>query len=151
MAKRKARNTKERTEGEREKHPPLDSPASEQGPNERGKKPENGEAAHGGEETTPQDSKAKANGSFDEVRSIVREELQSATKKLIEHADLTAERAWYTTAQFGAIVGRVEWTVRKHCRNGRLNGVKVGGRGVHGEWRLSHEELLRFQREGYED
>ena len=47
------------------------------------------------------------------------------------------------------ILGRAEFTVREWCRLGRINGLKKrNGRGLSAEWVVSHEELLRFQREG---
>jgi hypothetical protein len=55
----------------------------------------------------------------------------------------------YTTKQLAEVVGRKEYTVREWSRWGRINAKKLkGGRGNEGEWRLSHEELLRYQREG---
>ena len=58
-------------------------------------------------------------------------------------------RDWYTVDEFAAAVGLVPFTVREHCRLGRLDGVKkASGRGKHHAWVLSHAELLRYRREG---
>ncbi|HVX12082.1 MAG TPA: helix-turn-helix domain-containing protein [Pirellulales bacterium] len=58
-------------------------------------------------------------------------------------------RDWYTTKQFARRVGLAEFTVREHCRNGRLNAAKrQSGRGAFCTWAISHEELQRFQRHG---
>lgn len=55
----------------------------------------------------------------------------------------------YTVAEFAALVNRTEYTVREWARLGRLNGEKtIGGRGGRAEWRFSHQELVRYQREG---
>jgi excisionase family DNA binding protein len=56
---------------------------------------------------------------------------------------------WYTTTEAAKILGRAKWTVRDWCRNERLNAEKLsGGRGGEGEYRISHEEIERYQREG---
>lgn len=55
----------------------------------------------------------------------------------------------YTPKEVAEIVGKQEFTVREWCRLGRINATKrPGGRGNEGEWRISHEELLRYQNEG---
>ena len=56
---------------------------------------------------------------------------------------------WYETSEFAERVGKAEFTVREWCRLGRVKGLKKrNGRGLSAEWVVSHEELLRFQREG---
>ena len=58
-------------------------------------------------------------------------------------------KEWYTTAEVAAMLGRAEFTVRKWCRLGRVNARKKKcGRGVAGEWVVSHEELTRVRNEG---
>ena len=58
-------------------------------------------------------------------------------------------KAAYSTAEFAKIIDRDEYTVREHCRQGRLHASKkASGRGNHCEWSLSHEELIRYQSEG---
>ena len=58
-------------------------------------------------------------------------------------------KEWYTTEEFGRLVGKAEFTIREHCRLGRLRASKkISGRGAHPQWVLSHDELLRFRREG---
>ena len=67
-------------------------------------------------------------------------------------ADLIRQRnvqEWYTTDQVAAILGKAKFTVREWCRHGRINCRKQGsGRGTYMSWVISHEELLRIQREG---
>ena len=56
---------------------------------------------------------------------------------------------WYSTEEFAQRINKAEFTVREHCRLGRLNGRKrKSGRGKHASWVLSHEELLRYEKEG---
>jgi hypothetical protein len=58
-------------------------------------------------------------------------------------------REWYTTEQFAQLAGKAEFTVREWCRYGRLNAKKqLSGRGAFPAWVISHQELLRYQREG---
>jgi hypothetical protein len=56
---------------------------------------------------------------------------------------------YYSTEEFAARVGLTAYTVREHCRLGRLKAAKKqSGRGKFASWTLEHAELLRFQREG---
>ncbi len=58
-------------------------------------------------------------------------------------------REWYTTQEFAHVVGKAEFTIREHCRLGRLRAEKRrSGRGPFPQWVLSQAELLRYQREG---
>lgn len=50
----------------------------------------------------------------------------------------------YTTTEFAELTGKAAFTIRQHCNNGRLCGVKDDS----GDWHIPHEELLRYQREG---
>ncbi len=67
-------------------------------------------------------------------------------------SDLLKQRTvkdWYTTTEIAKLLQRAEFTVREWCRLGRIHAQKLrGGRGNEGEWRIAHEELERFQREG---
>jgi hypothetical protein len=56
---------------------------------------------------------------------------------------------FYATDEFAVIVGKTEFTVREWCRLGRVRAEKrLSGRGAHASWVVSHQELLRYQREG---
>jgi transposase len=58
-------------------------------------------------------------------------------------------RQWYSVEQFARIVGRSAFTCREWCRRGRILAEKKNsGRGAHASWAISHDELLRYQREG---
>jgi len=56
---------------------------------------------------------------------------------------------WYSVEEFARLVSKAEFTVREWCRLGRIHAEKKGsGRGAHASWVISHDELLRYQREG---
>jgi len=59
------------------------------------------------------------------------------------------QRKFYTTKEFALLVNRAEYTIRELCRLGRIKCTRdKAGRGGYGAYRISHEELLRFQDEG---
>jgi hypothetical protein len=60
-----------------------------------------------------------------------------------------AVKEWYGTDEFARLAGKAEFTVREWCRHGRIKARKrLSGRGNSSAWVISHEELLRYQREG---
>ena len=60
-----------------------------------------------------------------------------------------AVKGWYTTEEASKILGKAEFTVRNYCRLGRIRGEKkTSGRGKFQSWVISHEEVMRIQREG---
>ena len=75
---------------------------------------------------------------LERIEAVVTELLRQRTVK-----------DWYTTEEVAQLVGKAEFTVREWCRNGRIKAQKrQSGRGPHAAWVISHQELLRFQREG---
>ena len=74
------------------------------------------------------------------------ERIEAALKVLIEHRTV---KDWYTTEETAKILGKAEFTIRNYCRLGRIRGEKkTSGRGKFQSWVISHDELLRIQREG---
>lgn len=72
--------------------------------------------------------------------------IESMLETLIERATV---REWYSTEQVAELLGKTNYTVREWARLGRINAEKKGsGRGAHQGWIISHDELLRIQREG---
>jgi Helix-turn-helix domain len=56
---------------------------------------------------------------------------------------------FYTTDEIARLVGKREFTVREWARLGRIHAQKRrSGRGAFASWAISHQELLRYQREG---
>lgn len=77
------------------------------------------------------------------------ERLERIEAMLTALVDRQPAKEWYSVEEFARIVGRSEFTVREWARKGRiLAAKKQSGRGAFAAWVLSHEELLRYQREG---
>ena len=56
---------------------------------------------------------------------------------------------YYTVEEFAKLVDLASYTVREHCRLGRLRGEKtICGRGNIPEWRIPHAELVRYRNLG---
>jgi hypothetical protein len=56
---------------------------------------------------------------------------------------------FYSVEEFGKLVDLAPYTVREHCRLGRLQASKAAcGRGRTPEWRISHSELVRYRSYG---
>lgn len=59
------------------------------------------------------------------------------------------EKEYYTTKEAATLLNKKPYTVREWCRLGRISAEKShSGRGLDEEWRISSEELTRFQNEG---
>ena len=87
---------------------------------------------------------------IDEVEfSVILDKLDAlavAVRTLAEHRSV---QDWYTTAEVAERCGKAEFTVREWCRLRRIHAEKRNsGRGPHAAWVISHQELLRLQREG---
>ena len=77
------------------------------------------------------------------------EQLSRIEAMLVSLANERHVQDFYTTAEFAQIDDRSEFTCREWCRTKRINASKrLTGRGNSKEWRISHDELLRFQSEG---
>ena len=56
-----------------------------------------------------------------------------------------AAKEWLTTGEFARLVHKSEFTIRAHCRRGRVRAEKQrSGRA----WAISRAELARYQQEG---
>jgi len=74
------------------------------------------------------------------------ERIESMLKTLVDGQTI---REWYSIEEFAQLVDRSEFTCREWCRLGRIVAQKKGsGRGRHASWVISHDELLRFRKEG---
>lgn len=58
-------------------------------------------------------------------------------------------REFYSTQEFGDLVGRSEYTVREWCRLARINAEKAdSGRGDAKSWKIPVAELQRYRDHG---
>jgi hypothetical protein len=74
------------------------------------------------------------------------EKIEAMLVVLVERQQV---REWYSVEEFARIVNRAGFTCREWCRNGRLRAEKrISGRGAFPAWCISHQEMLRYQREG---
>ena len=74
------------------------------------------------------------------------ERIETLLQSLLQERTI---KEWYSTAEVAKLLGKAEFTVREWCRLGRVNAEKKeSGRGLAGEWIISHEELTRIRNEG---
>ena len=79
----------------------------------------------------------------------VDERLEKIEALLVVLIERQQVKDWYSVEEFARIVGRAEFTCREWCRHGRIRAEKKGsGRGAYASWAISHDELLRFQKDG---
>jgi len=80
---------------------------------------------------------------------LIAEQLSRIESHLCALVQQRTIKDWYTTREVAILMDKKEYTVREWCRLRRIHCKKLGGgRGNEGEWRISHEELLRIQTEG---
>ena len=74
------------------------------------------------------------------------DKIESLLMALVERQTV---KEHYSVEEFARMVGKACFTIREYCRLGRLNALKSNsGRGASCTWVISHDEYLRFQREG---
>ena len=79
----------------------------------------------------------------------VLERLQNIETTLTQLVEKQTVKDWYTTDEAARILRKAEFTVREWCRLSRIRAEKRrSGRGAFPAWVISHQELLRYQREG---
>jgi hypothetical protein len=72
--------------------------------------------------------------------------IESLLTSLVEREQV---KGFYSVEEFARVVGKAEFTCREWCRLGRIKATKKNsGRGKHQGWAISHEELLRYRKEG---
>jgi hypothetical protein len=81
--------------------------------------------------------------------TAILERLDRIEQTLGQLVEREAVKEFYSTDEFCRLVGKSEFTVREWCRLGRIAARKrKSGRGPHAQWAISHDELLRYRREG---
>ena len=74
------------------------------------------------------------------------DKIESMLAVLVERQQV---REWYSVEELARLLNKAEFTVREWCRLGRIHAEKrLSGRGAFPAWCISHQELLRYQREG---
>ncbi len=77
------------------------------------------------------------------------ERLEKIEALLAVLVDRQQVREFYEVEEFARLVRRDAFTVREWARHGRIRAEKkLSGRGAHAQWVVSHNEFLRYQREG---
>ena len=79
----------------------------------------------------------------------LEERLERIERLLSSLIDRQQVKEWYSVDELARITGRSVFTCREWCRLGRIAAEKRACvRGVHPEWRISHEEVRRYQCDG---
>ena len=79
----------------------------------------------------------------------VEERLEKIDALLVVLVERQQVRELYSIEELAVILGKAEFTCREWARHGRIRAEKkLSGRGAHAQWAISHDELLRYQREG---
>ncbi len=74
------------------------------------------------------------------------EKIESLLVLLLERQQV---KEFYEIEEFARLVGRDRFTVREWARQHRIQAAKQrSGRSAHAQWVVSHDELLRYRREG---
>lgn len=74
------------------------------------------------------------------------ERIESLLTALVERQTI---KDFYEIEEFARLVGKAAFTCREWARLGRIRGQKRhSGRGAHAAWVVSHQELLRYQKDG---
>ncbi len=72
--------------------------------------------------------------------------IESLLTSLVERQSV---KDFYEVDEFARLVGKAPFTVREWARLGRIRAEKrMSGRGAFASWVVSHDEWLRYQREG---
>ena len=80
---------------------------------------------------------------------VLLDEVKLMRGQLDDLVNRQTVKDFYTTEEFAKLKGMKPKTVRDYCNEGRLKGEKQRtGHGRSKRWVVSHDEMLRFEREG---
>jgi transposase len=86
---------------------------------------------------------------MDNQMNEVLRRLDTIEATLTALVERQAVKEWYIPEEAAKLLGKAKFTVREWCRHGRVHcQKKKSGRGKHQAWVISHEEILRIEREG---
>ena len=79
----------------------------------------------------------------------IEQRLERIEVMLTVLVDRQTIKDFYEVGEFARLVRKAPFTVREWCRNNRIRATKrMSGRGAFPAWVISHQELLRYQKEG---
>jgi transposase len=79
----------------------------------------------------------------------VDERLEKIEALLVVLVERQTVKDFYSTDEVAKLLCKSEYTCREWCRQGRIRAEKKrSGRGKFFSWVISHEELVRIEREG---
>jgi hypothetical protein len=74
------------------------------------------------------------------------ERIESLLSALVERETI---KDFYEIEEFARLIGKSGFTVREWARFRRIHATKrKSGRGPHKQWVVSHDELMRYRRDG---
>ena len=80
---------------------------------------------------------------------VILDSLRRIESQLAEMRSKQTIKDVYSTEEVARILSKAEFTVREWCRLNRINAIKrFSGRGKYPAWAISHQELLRIDKEG---
>ena len=83
------------------------------------------------------------------VENAINERLTNIEVLLAMLVERQSVKEFYEIEEFAKLVDREPFTCREWARHGRIRAdKKLSGRGAHAQWVVSHEELLRYRKEG---
>ena len=86
---------------------------------------------------------------LDRIEATVDEKLEAIGRKLDLLIQQRTVKEWYSVDEVAERLGKVCFTVREWCRQGRIAARKRDyKRGKSAEWMIAHGELARVQNEG---
>ena len=82
-------------------------------------------------------------------RPTIDERLERIEQMLATLVERETIKEHYDIEEFARLIGKSEFTVREWARYRRIHATKrKSGRGPHKQWVVSHEELMRYRRDG---
>jgi hypothetical protein len=80
---------------------------------------------------------------------VILDSLRRIESQLAEMRSKQTVKDFYSTDEVARLLDKAEFTVREWCRLNRIHAIKrFSGRGKHPAWAISHQELLRIEKEG---
>ena len=79
----------------------------------------------------------------------IEERLEHIEQLLTSLIEREMIKDYYEIEEFARLIGKSEFTVREWASYRRIHATKrKSGRGPHKQWVISHEELMRYRRDG---